>query len=165
MRLAALLILSCLTAPAAAPEGSRIVGRVVGVHDGDTLTILPAERIPLRVRLLGLDAPEQGQTFGKAARRRLSDRVHGREVELRVCDRDRYGRLVGTVWMAGRDIGLEQVREGLAWHYLDYADRQFAGEAQAYAQAEREARSARRGLWAFPEPVPPWRWRRAVRGR
>jgi endonuclease YncB( thermonuclease family) len=146
---------------AAAPTAEVLEGLVVRVADGDTLDVLDAGRRTLRVRMLGIDAPEGGQAYGKVARQVLKDRVIQRRVTVRVQERDRYGRLVGKVLLEGVDLNLELVREGMAWHYEHYAKDQFPGDAAAYASAQREARAARRGLWNQPGPQAPWEWRRA----
>lgn len=143
------------------PAAELLEGQVVRVADGDTLDVLDAGRRTLRVRLLGIDAPEGGQAYGKVARQVLKDRVIQRRVTVRVQDRDRYGRLVGKVLLEGADLNLELVRGGMAWHYAHYAKDQFPGDAAAYGAAQREAREARRGLWGQPDPQAPWEWRRA----
>ena len=145
---AAALWLACVAAHAAAP----LAGRVVHVHDGDTLTVL-VERREVRVRLAAIDAPERGQPFATASRRALSARVAGRDVVVDVQGRDGFGRTLGVVRVAGADVNREQVRDGWAWVF-----RRFAHDA-ALVALEDEARLARRGLWRDPQPVPPWTWR------
>ena len=83
--------------------------------------------------------------------------------------RDRYGRIVGRVFLAQCpppecgytiDVGLEQIRAGLAWHYKEYAREQPPAERWRYALTELEARSRRSGLWREPDPIPPWSYRK-----
>lgn len=140
-------------------------GRVVGVADGDTVTILGADNNQARVRLQGIDAPESGQAFGQVSKRNLSDLIFNRQVTVEYEKTDRYGRTLGKVLADGRDINLEQVKAGLAWHYKYYQDEQPPDDRRVYADAETQARSARRGLWADPAPIPPWDFRRGKRGR
>ena len=85
----------------------------------------------------------------------IGDVVDSDAVEVRLTDADRYGRLVGVVLLDGKSVNLELVEAGLAWWYEQYApdDRQLA-------EAEAEARAVNRGLWADPDAVPPWEWRR-----
>jgi endonuclease YncB( thermonuclease family) len=144
---AAALWLACAAA-AAAP----LAGRVVHVHDGDTLTVL-VDRREARVRLAGIDAPERGQPFATASRRALSARVAGRDVVVDVQGRDGFGRTLGVVRVAGTDVNREQVRDGWAWVF-----RRFSHDPALLA-LEDEARRAGRGLWRDPRPVPPWTWR------
>jgi len=112
------------------------------------------------VRLAGIDAPERGQPFGKASKQALSDLVFRRDVVLDGDKIDRYGRLVAKIEVDGRDINLEMIRLGMAWWYRKYADEQTVEDRNLYAVAEEEAQKARRGLWADPDPAPPWDWRR-----
>jgi endonuclease YncB( thermonuclease family) len=153
---AALVLLASL----ACGRALALEGRVVAVHDGDTVTLLDGRRVQHRVRIAGIDAPERGQPFGGSARDNLARLVHGQEVAAHCHKRDRFGREVCNVFVAERDVGLEQVRDGLAWWYREYAREQSPAERSRYATAEDEARSARRGLWRDPAPQAPWAWRR-----
>ena len=145
------------------PDGTRLAARVVGVTDGDTVKAYAPGLPEIRVRLLGIDAPEMGQDYGKVARQVLADLVLGREVILHTHGNDRYGRLLAKILVAGKDVNLALVHEGLAWHYARYASTQFPGDAARYAEAQAAAHASRTGLWSFPHPVPPWDWRRKRR--
>lgn len=134
--------------------GTTLYGRVVAVHDGDTLTVLDSGRRQHRIRLYQIDAPEKGQDFGSASKKSLSDLVYRRDVTVTLAATDRYHREVGTVLLAGSDINLVQVRRGMAWVYRQYA------KDPDYFEAERAARSARVGLWRDMKPIPPWEFRR-----
>jgi endonuclease YncB( thermonuclease family) len=149
-----------LAASLAHGQALQVEGQVVAVHDGDTVTLLDGRRVQHRVRIAGIDAPERGQPFGTSARENLARLVHGRRVEARCHKRDRFGREVCSVFVAARDVGLEQVRDGLAWWYREYAREQRLEDRASYAAAEEEARSARRGLWRDANPQAPWAWRR-----
>lgn len=138
-------------------------GKVVGVADGDTITVLGAGNQQTRIRLQGIDAPESRQAFGQVSKRNLSDLIFGRQVVIAYEKTDRYGRTLGKVLAGGRDVNLEQVKAGLAWHYKYYQDEQSPDDRRLYAEAETEARSAGRGLWADPAPIPPWDYRRGKR--
>lgn len=138
--------------------GGPFYGRVVAVHDGDTLTVLDSERHQHRIRLYQIDAPEKGQDYGASSKKSLSDLVYRRDVTVMFVATDRYHRDVGTVLLGGTDINLLQVERGMAWVYQRYA------KDPAYFAAERAARTARRGLWKDPKPTPPWEFRRADRG-
>ena len=132
----------------------------MAVQDGDTVTLLDGGRVQHRVRIAGIDAPEKGQPFGEAAKEGLSRLVHGRQVEARCRKRDRYGREVCALFVGTQDIGLEQVRSGLAWWYREYAREQTSDDRASYEAAELEARGARRGLWRDANPQPPSSWRK-----
>jgi endonuclease YncB( thermonuclease family) len=147
--LAALLVLAAPTA------ASELTGTVVGVHDGDTITVR-SDGGTRRIRLACIDAPELGQSFGSRAKQRLSDLVMRRTVRVDVVDEDDYGRLVGRVFTDEGDANLAMVRAGFAWHYRYHCPRD-----TALAEAEKAARAERRGLWVENDPVPPYRWRRS----
>jgi endonuclease YncB( thermonuclease family) len=127
-------------------------GRVVIVHDGDTLTVLVGDR-ERRVRLAGIDAPERGQAYGTAARRALAERVAGRVVLVVERGRDAFGRVLGRVYVDGLDVNAGQVCAGFAWVFRRY------GEDPVLVACEAEAKAARRGLWRDATALPPWRWR------
>jgi endonuclease YncB( thermonuclease family) len=150
---------------AAGPVAARdFDGRVVGVQDGDTVTVLDASKQQHRIRIAGIDAPEKAQAFGTAAKDNLARLAFGRQAEVHCSKRDRYGREVCSVFVDARDVGLEQVRSGHAWWFREYAREQSADDRKVYEAAESEARDARRGLWRDAAPTPPWDWRRQARG-
>ncbi len=143
-----------------AVHADQLIGRVVGVADGDTITVLDASKTQHRIRLMGIDAPEKHQPFGQASKRHLSDQVYGKEVNIEWNKRDRYGRTVGKVLQGGRDVCLEQIKSGLAWHYKKYEREQQTEDHHVYAETEVQAQHAKVGLWSEPNPVPPWEWRK-----
>ncbi len=148
-------LLLLLTITVAAFGAEVIPGRVVGVHDGDTLTLLTAEKKSVKVRLYGIDAPETKQAFGARAKEELSSLVFGKDVRVEVVDKDRYGRTVGRVAYGGASVNEAMVRRGFAWWYRDFAkgDKVLEG-------AQAEAKAAKRGLWTEADPIAPWLWRR-----
>lgn len=138
-------------------------GRVVDVADGDTITLLLPDHRQERVRLAGIDAPESKQPYGEASKRHLFSLVYNRQVVVVTNKRDSYGRLIGKVLVDGADACLAQIEAGLAWHYKQFENEQSLEDRVAYRLAEEQALGARRGLWAEPDPVPPWVWRRGQR--
>ena len=153
-----LLILgNLLMATATLAEDLR--GKVVGIADGDTLTLLTGRREQVRIRLSDIDAPERRQPYGTRARQMLADLVFGKPARIEVRDTDRYGRTVGRVFVAEQDVNAAMVRLGGAWVYRRYSD------DAVLLRLEQEAQVQRRGLWALPEAerVPPWEWRTAKR--
>jgi endonuclease YncB( thermonuclease family) len=135
-------------------------GRVVGVQDGDTITVMDSSSANHRIRLLGIDAPEKGQAFGTQSKQNLSDAVFNKVVTIEWSKHDRYRRIVGKVLLNGRDVCLDQVTAGMAWHYKYYQDDQTPEDQQLYAAAEVAARASKVGLWIDPNPLPPWDFRR-----
>jgi endonuclease YncB( thermonuclease family) len=136
----------------ASASSAEIVGRVVAVHDGDTITVFSDGR-GVRVRLHGIDAPERGQPFSNASRHALEALVAGRDVRVVERGRDGYGRVLGRVYAGTTDVNAEQVRSGYAWVF-----RRFSADAALLA-LEAEAKAAQRGIWRERKPVPPWTWR------
>lgn len=145
-------------------SAAQIRGRVTAIADGDTLTVLDAAKRQHKIRLQGVDAPERSQAFGTRARQHLSDLVFGKDVKVRIDKKDRYGRSVSIVILNGIDINLTMIQAGFAWHYKQYEREQSEEERTAYAEAEENARKAKRGLWADSQPTPPWEYRKAGRG-
>ena len=141
-------------------HATEYTGKVVGISDGDTLTLLTPEKQQVKVRLAEIDTPESRQPYGTRAKQALSDLAYGKEARVVVQDTDKYGRTVGRVYVGGVDVNAELVRQGAAWVY-----RQYAKDQSLYA-LENEAKAAKRGLWALPEAerVPPWEWRHGGAG-
>ena len=110
-----------------------LIGEVVAIADGDTLTVLDANRVQHKIRLAGIDAPERNQPFGQRSRQLLSDLVFRKQVEVIAGKKDRYGRTIGKVVHQQRDINLVLVSEGMAWHYKQYAREQDASDRKLYA--------------------------------
>lgn len=134
-------------------------GLVVGIADGDTLTLLDGDHVQHKIRLAGIDAPEKRQAFGNRSKQNLAELVFRKQVTVEWNKFDRYGRVIGKVLAGGDDVCLAQVRAGLAWHYKAYEREQGAADRERYAQAELDARASRRGLWRDASPVPPWEFR------
>jgi endonuclease YncB( thermonuclease family) len=148
-------------APKPASEQSGVIqGKVVDLGWGDALTVLDAQSKQHRVRLLGIDAPEKEQAFGPAARQKLSALVFGKAVSIKYSKVDRSGRPLGKVMLGAMDINLEMLKAGLAWYYSNDRDLP-ESDRPLYANAEREAQSAKRGLWQDESPMPPWEFRQA----
>ena len=148
------------------------MGRVVRVPDGDTVSVLDAEYREHRVRLAGIDAPEKAQPFGQRSKENLSRLLFGKDVRVEWDKRDRYGRIVGTIWVQPLDCsrcgmtldaGQAQLSVGLAWWYRRYSSEQPPEYRARYEFEEGEARARNAGLWRDANPVPPWEWRREVR--
>lgn len=151
-------------------QASVLDARVVGVSDGDTITVLDAQNTSHKVRLSGIDAPEKRQPFGSSSKTHLSHLVFGRDVRVEWKKSDRYGRLVGKVWVAlpecraaicpkTVDASLAQLTVGMAWWYRHFAKEQPPNDRGRYEFAEHEARAKRAGLWRDDQPIAPWEWR------
>ena len=141
---------------------ATLEGRVVGVADGDTITILDASNTQYKIRLAGIDAPEKKQPFGNVSKQFLSDLVFGKQVIVEYQKLDRYDRVVGKVFVDGMNANLEQLRRGLAWYFKKYKSELVLNDRLAYLYAEEDAINARIGLWVEPNQIPPWEFRKAV---
>jgi len=145
-----------VSAPASAATFS---GEVVSILDGDTVEVLVNQR-PVRVRLAEIDAPEirhgtrnPGQPFGERSRQSLAGMIFRQNVIIDAEGTDQYGRTIGTIMEGNVNVNAEMVRLGMAWVYRHYS------HDPALIQLEQQARAERRGLWADPNPVPPWDYR------
>lgn len=147
----------------AAREGEPVpdidlTGRVVRVVDGDTVSILDSSNTQHKVRLYGIDTPERDQPHGKVSTKALAQLVDEKVVGVVIVETDSYGRTVGTLYLRSVNINRAMVENGDAWWYRHYAPHE-----HHLAESEQAARDAGRGLWANPNPVPPWKWRREKR--
>jgi micrococcal nuclease len=140
-------------------HAQTITGKVVGVADGDTVTVLQNQN-QYKIRLYGIDTPEKGQDFGNRAKQFTSDLIFGKEVRVIEKDVDRYGRVVGMIYIGNICVNEEIVREGLAWVYDYYCKDTVCPN---WKQLEKQAQGARIGLWSHPDPIPPWDYRRGSR--
>ncbi len=139
--------------PAVQAASGTITGRVVAVHDGDTLTLLTDRQKRVKVRLEGIDAPEMSQAFGKNSKQSLSELVFGKTVKVLVSTTDDYDRKVGQIYIEKLWVNLEQVAKGMAWQYDRYS------RDAKLRLAESHARAKRIGLWQDKNPSPPWDYR------
>ena len=159
-------------------SAETIKGTVIKVADGDTLTIIDRKGFKYRIRLAGIDAPEKGgQPYGKESTKGLIWLIHDKGITVEYSKRDRYGRIVGKVLVGPKgntfcllvecvrtlDVGLEQIKAGMAWHYKRYQNVQSKEDRKSYSNAEQVAKKKQVGLWGDKNPTPPWKWRRDKR--
>ena len=136
-----------------------IIGKVIGISDGDTITVLQEDNTALKIRLAGIDCPEKSQAFGNRAKKMLSEKVFGNIVRVEIRHKDRYDRTLGIIRLGDLDINEYLITQGVAWHYKAYAKDQPDEEAKRYDLAEQGARKAKKGLWLQEHPTPPWEYR------
>jgi micrococcal nuclease len=137
--------------------GKEIQGKVIKIADGDTFTMIFDNDFDVRVRLNGIDCPEKSQPFSKRAKQALSDFIFGKMVVVQYKEKDRYGRVIGDVYIDGLHVNYEMVKLGLAWHFKRYSD------DEELNSLEKDARYKRIGLWSDKKPIPPWEWRKGIR--
>jgi endonuclease YncB( thermonuclease family) len=150
------VLISVLLVPSCSVLAATITGTVVGITDGDTMTVLVEER-QVKVRLSEIDAPERKQPFGTRSRQALADLCHGVQAEISSTGKDRYGRVLGRVSCRGVDANAALVHDGYAWVFDRYVTDRSLSALQSIA------RGARRGLWADKSAIPPWEWRKGMR--
>ncbi|WP_435626419.1 thermonuclease family protein [Candidatus Ferrigenium straubiae] len=151
------LLLATLALTLSFPAWADFTGNVVGVADGDTITVLDENKIQHKVRLAEIDAPEKAQAFGNKSKQALSALVFDKQVSVVEQGQDRYKRTIGRVYQGDVDVSAEQVKQGMAWVYRKYS------KDKTLLPLEDEAKSQRLGLWADSNPTPPWEWRHSKR--
>jgi len=134
-------------------------GKVVGVADGDTITVL-RDKQPQKIRLYGIDCPEKRQPFGKKAKQFTSELAFGKVVEVEPVATDRYGRTVAFVRVENISVNEELIKEGLGWVYMRYCKLPLCVEWQGL---QLTAQDEKRGLWGDSDHIPPWDFRRQER--
>ena len=141
-------------------QAETLVGKVVGITDGDTITVLDHQKNTYKIRLQGIDAPEKKQAFVEKSKQSLHDLVHGKQVRIEYDKEDKYGRIVGKITLDDLDICLQQLVLGMGWHYKKYQNEQSVADRVVYNDAELKSKSLKLGLWADETPMPPWEFRK-----
>ncbi len=149
MKLLSLLLLLLLTS-----VSDSFTGKVVRVIDGDTIEVLTDDNKPVRVRLEGIDCPERRQPFTNVATNLTKQLCASKMVTIVKSGKDRYGRILGFIFVDDVNVNKELLRNGLAWHY-----KYFNGDKEL-AELEQQAREKKIGIWSEPNPVAPWNFRR-----
>jgi endonuclease YncB( thermonuclease family) len=138
----------------------ELIGKVIKVSDGDTITVLDSNNQKHKIRLKGIDAPESQQAFGDISTQSLSELVYDKEVLVTWDKKDKYYRILGKVIVDGNDANYEQLTKGLAWYYKQYEKDLSDDDKKRYSEAEEWARNYTEGLWADSNSIPPWEFRR-----
>ena len=140
---------------------------VVRIIDGDTIDVLDDNNQKLRIRLLGIDSPESEQPFGYESSLYLKKILNGKSVKIiskpdknKPYTLDFFKRVIGKIMLNDRDINLEMIEKGMAWHFKKYKKSQPIKDRSSYNNAENEARKKNFGLWSIKNPLPPWKWRK-----
>ncbi|EIK44808.1 putative micrococcal nuclease [Cellvibrio sp. BR] len=137
-------------------QAANLHGKVVGISDGDTITILTTDKQSIKIRLIEIDAPEKDQPWGQKSKQALSDLIFSRNVTVDSTGSDRYGRTLGTVFLSNRNINKHMVENGNAWAYTEYV------RDQNYFELQERAKSKQLGLWSLSkeQTMAPWEWRK-----
>lgn len=156
MRIICAFILFGFAAPAHAWQGT-----VEQIVDGDTLVLKTPSCEAFKIRLYGIDCPEDGQEGGEEAIATVAALTREQAFEVEERGRDRYGRTVAVLRQAGGATLQESLlRAGAAWVAPRYCKLPECGSWQTIEEA---ARQEGRGLWHYPQPMPPWEWRKRTR--
>ncbi|WP_338357083.1 thermonuclease family protein [Yeosuana marina] len=141
-------------------KDTTITGKVIGIMDGDTFKLLTRDSLQIKVRLANIDCPEKKQPFSAKAKQFVSDAIFGQQVTIHVLKKDRYGRSIANViYDDSLDLSQELLKQGLAWHYLQYS------KDPMLQKLEDQAKKEKLGLWQDNDPIPPWEWRRNKKKR
>lgn len=141
-------------------NADEIDALVVKVEDGDTITVLDGQKKTHKVRLQGIDAPEKKQAYGEKSKQNLTFLIYNRMVHVEYNKYDKYGRVIGKVSLRGKDICLEQLDKGMAWHYKKYQKEQSTIDRELYSSTELKAKDTKIGLWKDTQPTAPWDFRK-----
>ena len=132
-------------------------GTVERVVDGDTIVFKAGDAKTQRVRLADIDTPELDQPWGGEAKAALKGWAENRRAQIRIVDTDRYGRLVATLWIDGKNINRRLVAKGHAWVYRRYL------RDRALLRLEENAKANGLGLWSSEDVIEPRVWRQQKR--
>ena len=151
-------------------QAAELKGKIISIADGDTATLLVLEnkskllkplemekvniKTQYRIRLNDIDAPEKKQPFGNKSRDNLASYIAGEIITVKYKSKDKYGRILGTIYFENLDINLQQIKNGYAWVYKQYS------KNQTYYQEEQKAKDLKKGLWIAKEPLAPWEYRK-----
>ncbi len=132
-----------------------LTAKVIGVRDGDTVEVLDDHNKTTMLRLAEVDCPEKKQPFGNAAKQFTSNMVYRKNVSYIITNKDRYGRSVAKVYYKNKYLSAELIKNGMGWHYKKHS------RSKELALLEQNSRARRVGLWADPNAIAPWDWRKA----
>ncbi|QKX07724.1 hypothetical protein HN014_22250 (plasmid) [Aquimarina sp. TRL1] len=137
--------------------GYSQTGKVIKVKDGDTVVILDKDNVQHTIRVADIDCPEKNQPYGKKAKWFTSDQIYLKTVVVKAKKKDKYGRTIGFILYENKNLSLELLKAGLAWHYKYYSN------DKEMARLENIAKNNNKGLWAESNPINPYNWRKGQR--
>lgn len=131
-------------------------GKIIRVSDGDTVILLDSDNAQHKIRLHGIDAPENGQPYGDKSKEHLSDLILGKTVSIEWKKKDQYKRILGVIYLGDVNINAEMIRSGYAWNYKYSKDKY-------YIKLQEKAKAEKKGLWKDKNAIDPWQWRKEKR--
>ncbi|AJC86073.1 thermonuclease family protein [Campylobacter sp. RM16704] len=135
-------------------DNSYVEAKIINILDGDTIEAQFYEK-KHKIRLFGIDAPENDQAYGKTSMQFLSTIILNKEVILNIKGEDKYGRILAILYLKDRDINQVMVKNGFAWAYEYYSD--------LYLKEQNQAKENKKGLWKDENPIEPHKWRKQIR--
>jgi micrococcal nuclease len=158
----ALVSLAFFLLAAASANAGTLFGTVTEIDDGDTITLICLKR-PLKVHLVGIEAPDPDQPYADVARQHLSDLILNKIVVVHYSGLGDNALILGKVILKDTDIGAQMLRDGVAWYDKNYDNLLTENQRQVYAASELAARNERRGIWQDSNPISPWDFRESRR--
>lgn len=140
-------------------SAQQLQGKVVNIADGDSFTLLTDGKMQVRIRMHGIDAPEKGQPYSQVSKQFLNSLLVNQKVNVEVRNKDRYRRVVGMVYVNGKNINEIMIAEGYAWHYLKY------DKNKAWISLQEKAKIEKKGLWKDNHPIEPWNYRKIKKSK
>lgn len=138
-------------------QSKTLAGKAVSITDGDTFVLLDADKTQHKIRLEGIDAPEDSQAFSAKSTLALAELIRNKDLRVVWKEKDRYGRILGHIYVGAKWVNLELIKAGRAWHYKEH------NKDPQLAQAEVGATTAKAGLWSDDSPIAPWDYRKGIR--
>jgi endonuclease YncB( thermonuclease family) len=134
-------------------SAASLTGTCIRITDGDSIAIWVHNKV-IDVELEGIDCPEISQDFGKEAKDFTSSKTFKKKVTVHIKSYDSEGRVVGRAFVDDKDLSLELVNAGLAWH-----DKKHNSD-KILSKAQKRAKKNKTGLWSKPKPTAPWLYRK-----
>lgn len=133
--------------------------QVLSIKDGDTIKAY-CQNQEVAIRLAAIDTPEKKQAYGKDAKNYLESLVRDKTLTIQIIDKDRYGRLVGNIFIDKMYVNAQMVKAGYAWVYDAYKKTAAKGQLNNMLLFQKQAKRSKIGLWADEKPEAPWIYRK-----
>ena len=132
---------------------AQLSGKVISITDGDTFTLLTANKQQVKIRLFGVDCPETGQDNARQARTYLGDLIFFDTVKVVTKGTEESGATLVIVTLFRMNVNERMLQQGFAWHDTRYDTN------PAWSAYAEKARQSKKGLWSSDSPIPPWVWK------
>jgi endonuclease YncB( thermonuclease family) len=136
----------------------RMRGNVLAVEDSDRVKVAADDGKVYSATLIGVDAPDEKQSYYKKAKKRLSELVDGKDVTVMLRS-DEKNESYAVVYVGAEDVGLRLIQDGLAWYSPGRSGAQSSADREKYQQAQATAKASKNGLWDDKDAIAPWTFR------